>query len=57
MVKVIDPAEGVIVGVYENESDVPERIPNRFESYWFKKKECEIVEVTDPNEQKNSRNP
>lgn len=49
LVKVISP-EGDIIGVYKSVSDVPNRIPNRMHSYYYPKRECNIVEVTDPKD-------
>jgi hypothetical protein len=46
MVKVLDP-DGVIIGVYESKTDVPKRIPNRMHSHYYRRSECDIVEVTD----------
>ncbi len=51
MVKVLDPSDGVIIGVYEKAEDVPEHCPNRMYSYYYPREDCEIVEVTDPKEQ------
>lgn len=44
MVKVLDP-EGVIIGVYECAEDVPDRVPNRWLSYYYPRGELDIIEV------------
>ena len=46
MVKVLDP-DGIIIGVYNSNKDVPDHTPNRLCSYYYPKEECDIVEVTD----------
>jgi hypothetical protein len=50
MIKVIDP-DGNIIGVFYSHDDIPEKLPNRMQTYWYPTKECDIVEVTDPNDQ------
>jgi hypothetical protein len=49
MVKVLDP-EGIIIGVFESKADVPKRLPNRMCSHFYRRSECDIVEVTDPED-------
>lgn len=33
----------LLADTYFEEQDIPNKVPNRFESYWFKSKECEKV--------------
>lgn len=51
MVKVLDPIDRVIIGVYDSEADVPSRIADRMFVYWFPREDCEIIPVIDPKEQ------
>ncbi len=49
MVKVLDP-DGVIIGVFETRADVPKRLSNRMCSHFYRRAECDIIEVTDPKD-------
>jgi len=49
MVKVLDP-DGIIIGVFESRADVPKRLPNRMSSHFYRRSDCQILEVTDPKD-------